>query len=174
MHTFVKLMKQIENSGTFSAFGKMDSTFPGLVIQNVGEIALPLLEHQAKNIVNQCEQAPFGRKKETIVDTTVRNVWQVPSKMVELSNPEWNLIVEKACKEVANKLGLSNCKVHFELYKVLLYAKGSFFKEHRDTEKIPNMFASQEKPILSVKLILGHASRMRCELYYASGSIIYV
>lgn len=142
MHPFVKLMKQIESSGTFSAFGKMSPIFPGLVIQNVGEVSLPLSEHQAKEIVNQCEQAPFGRKEETIIDTNVRNVWQVPSKMVELSNPEWNLVVEKACKEVANKLGLSDCKVHFELYKVLLYAKGSFFKEHRDTEKIPNMFAT--------------------------------
>ena len=142
MHPFVKLMKQIESSGTFSAFGKMNSIFPGLMIQNVGEVSLPLSEHQAKEIVNQCEQAPFGRKEETIIDINVRNVWQVPSKMVELSNPEWNLVVEKACKEVANKLGLSDCKVHFELYKVLLYAKGSFFKEHRDTEKIPNMFAT--------------------------------
>ncbi len=135
-------MKQIESSGTFSAFGKMDPIFPGLMIENVGEISLPLSEYQAKDIVDQCEQAPFGRKEETIVDKTVRNVWQVPSKMVKLSNPEWNLIVEKACKEVAKKLGLSDCKVHFELYKVLLYAKGSFFKEHRDTEKIPNMFAT--------------------------------
>jgi hypothetical protein len=63
MHPFVKLMKQIESSGTFSAFGKMDPIFPGLMIQNVGEISLPLSEHQDKDIVNQCEQAPFGRKE---------------------------------------------------------------------------------------------------------------
>ena len=46
-------MKQIESSGTFSAFGKMGPIFPGLMIQNVGEISLPLSEHQAKDIVNQ-------------------------------------------------------------------------------------------------------------------------
>lgn len=43
-------MKQIESSGTFSAFGKMNPIFPGLVIQNIGEVSLPLSEHQAKEI----------------------------------------------------------------------------------------------------------------------------
>ncbi len=176
MHPFIKLMKQIENSGTFSAFGKMDPIFPGLVIQNVGEISLPLSEYQAKDIVNQCEQAPFGRKEETIVDTNVRNVWQVPSKMIELSNPEWNLTVEKACKEVANKLGLADCKVHFELYKVLIYAKGSFFKEHRDTEKIPNMLATMVINLPSTheggELIVRHGTE-RTQYSFAGKSKFY-
>lgn len=142
MHQFVELMKKIENSGTFSVSGKLDPLFPGLVIKDVGEISLPLSAYQAEEIIKQCEQAPFGFREETIVDTNVRNVWQISPTAVELTNPQWDLVIANACKEVAKQLGLSDCKINFELYKVLVYAKGSFFQEHRDTEKIQNMFAT--------------------------------
>lgn len=142
MHLFVELMNKIESAGTFSASGKLDPVFPGLMIKDVGEVSLPLMESQAKEIIKQCEQAPFGRGEETIVDTNVRNVWQISPEAVEFTNPQWDPIMANACNDVAKQLGLFDCKVDFELYKVLVYAKGSFFQEHRDTEKIPNMFAT--------------------------------
>ena len=142
MHPFVKILEKIEQSGTFATFGKLDPIFPGLIIKNVGEIALPLLPAQAEQIIAECEQAPFGRGEDTIIDLTVRNVWQISPDAIQFTNPNWNFAIEEACKKVAQELGLSNSLIHFELYKVLIYAKGSFFQEHRDTEKIPNMFAT--------------------------------
>jgi hypothetical protein len=161
MSQFVELMKKIENAGTFSASGKLDPVFPGLIIKNVGEISLPLSENQAEKIIQQCEQAPFGRGEETIVDTNVRNVWQISPETLEFTNPQWDLVIANACKDVAKQLGLSDCKINFELYKVLVYAKGSFFQEHRDTEKIPNMFATMVVNLPSTheggELIVRHA-----------------
>jgi hypothetical protein len=45
---------------------------------------------------------------------------------------------------VINDLGLqrTNDEIEIELYKILLYEKGSFFKTHRDTEKKDGMFAT--------------------------------
>ena len=37
---------------------------------------------------------------------------------------------------------MHGCKITAEPYKLLIYGKGSFFTTHRDTEKIPNMFAT--------------------------------
>ncbi len=142
MHPFVRLMKKIEGAGTFSAFGKLDPVLPGLVIKEMGEVSLPLSENQAKEIIQKCEQAPFGRGEETLIDTSVRNVWQISPKALEFTNPQWNAAIEETCKKIAKQLGLSTCKVDFELYKLLVYAKGSFFLEHRDTEKASNMFAT--------------------------------
>src|SRR5271170_6828190 len=142
MKQFVGLMEKIEGAGAFSVLGKLDPIFPGIIIKNVGEISLPLSESQAEKIIEQCEQAPFGRGEETIVDTDVRNVWQISPEALEITNPQWDAIIASACKDVAKQLGLFESKVDFELYKVLVYAKGSFFQEHRDTEKIPNMFAT--------------------------------
>ena len=42
---------------------------------------------------------------------------------------------------VKRDLGIRG-KVTAELYKLLVYEKGSFFKPHRDTEKIPGMFGT--------------------------------
>lgn len=142
MQSFVALMQKVEGAGTFSVFGKLDPVFPGLIVKGVGEISLPLLQGQAEQIIEQCELAPFGRGEETILDTNVRNVWQIAVDALEFTNPQWEIAIENGCYAIAKQLGLSDCKIKFELYKVLVYTKGSFFQEHRDTEKIPNMFAT--------------------------------
>ena len=60
-------------------------------------------------------------------------------------------------------MGLSDCQIHFELYKLLIYETGSFFAAHRDTEKIPNMFATLVVNLPSAhaggELIVSHASQ---------------
>lgn len=142
MQPFVKLMKQIEGTGNFSASGKLDPILPGLRIDGVGEVALPLSEHQALQIIQKCQQAPFGRGEKTLIDNSVRNVWQISPQAFKLANPEWNVRMENVCEKVAHQLGLFPSKFHFELYKLLVYTKGSFFIEHRDTEKLPNMLAT--------------------------------
>ena len=60
-------------------------------------------------------------------------------------------------------MGLYNCKITFEPYKLLLYGKGFFFTSHRDTEKIPNMFATLVVNLPSEheggELIISHAGQ---------------
>ena len=82
-------------------------------------------------------------EKIRIVDTSVRNVWQISSENFEITNPEWEISLRKSIdKAVKKQLGLHECNITFKPYKLLIYEKGSFFKLHRDTEKIPNMFAT--------------------------------
>ncbi len=142
MHPFIELMDMIENPGTFSTSGELDVSLPGMFIKGVGEISLPLPEEQARKIIAACEQAPFGRSEETVYDTSVRKVWQMGPEKVEIRNPAWNKVLAKECTHIAEKLGLHDSRVKFDLYKLLVYEKGSFFTPHRDTEKIPNMFAT--------------------------------
>jgi predicted 2-oxoglutarate/Fe(II)-dependent dioxygenase YbiX len=60
-------------------------------------------------------------------------------------------------------LGLSGCKIGFAKYKLLIYEEGSFFASHRDTEKIPNMFATLVVNLPSEheggELIISHAGQ---------------
>ena len=142
MNEFISLMEKVENPGTFSVSGKLTSKPPGLKVKGFGTVALPFLEHQAKALIQLSEQAPFGRGEETIVDTKVRNVWQIASENFELSNPQWEKSLQKSIKQMGKQLGLHGCKIDFAPYKLLIYEKGSFFTAHRDTEKIPNMFAT--------------------------------
>lgn len=142
-HTLISdILRQIKQSGEFSASGTIDTALPGLYIEGVGDISLPLPPAQAEAIITHCEQAPYGRGEETIVDTSVRNVWQLSPNQVELRNPSWEKAIQKACGEISKTLGLGKDALHATLYKALLYRTGCFFLPHRDTEKERNMCAT--------------------------------
>ena len=49
----------------------------GLSIDGIRRIAFPLIEHQAKQIIDVCHQAPFGKGSETVVDESVRKTWEL-------------------------------------------------------------------------------------------------
>jgi predicted 2-oxoglutarate/Fe(II)-dependent dioxygenase YbiX len=142
MQELITLMDKVKTSGAFSVSGTLPSIPPGLHVKGVGHIGLPLTEHQAKALIELSEQAPFGRGEETIVDTDVRKSWQISADDFELGNPQWNEALQDAADQIGKELGLSGCKIGFEQYKLLVYEEGSFFASHRDTEKIPNMFAT--------------------------------
>jgi predicted 2-oxoglutarate/Fe(II)-dependent dioxygenase YbiX len=142
MNELIPLMDKVKTSGTFSVSGTLPSIPPGLKVKGVGNIALPLLEQQAKSLIKLSQQAPFGHGEETIVDTNVRNSWQIAAEDFELTNPQWEESLKEAIDQIGKQLGLDDCKIEFEQYKLLVYEEGSFFAAHRDTEKIPNMFAT--------------------------------
>ncbi len=161
MSDLLTILNKLESPGTFSAHGTMQSLLPGLYINNIGEISLPLRPEQAEQIMAQCEQAPYGLKEETLVDTNVRNVWQLSPSAFRFQNPDWQEALKKICISIAQQLGLGDVKIECELYKLLLYGKGCFFLPHRDTEKMDNMFAtlviSLPSPHEGGELIVSHA-----------------
>lgn len=143
MNDLVRLMEKVDTPGTFSVSGTLTSIFPGLTVKGFGLVSLPLCEPQAKALIELSKQAPFGRGEATIVDTEVRKVWQISRDDFELTNPQWEETLQIIIHEKIGKpLGLHGCEIKSEPYKLLMYEKGSFFKVHRDTEKIPNMFAT--------------------------------
>jgi predicted 2-oxoglutarate/Fe(II)-dependent dioxygenase YbiX len=142
MNELLTLMDKVKTSGTFSVSGTLPSISPGLKVKGVGNIALPLLEQQAKSLIKLSQQAPFGRGEETIIDTNVRNSWQIAAEDFELTNPQWQKALQEAIDQIGKQLGLDDCKIEFEQYKLLVYEEGGFFAAHRDTEKTPNMFGT--------------------------------
>ena len=50
----------------------------------MGRISLPLSHSQAMELKSRCEQAPYGRREETIVDTSVRNAWQLDASRLTI------------------------------------------------------------------------------------------
>ena len=95
----------------------------------------------ARRLIAKAAQAPYGRGEETIVDTTVRRVWQLEPRQLAFTNPAWEPFVASLVEAVREELGIAH-EVRHELYKLLVYEKGSFFAPHRDTEKQEGMFAT--------------------------------
>ena len=115
---------------------------PGLLVEGVGDISVPLDPYNADKLKAAAQQAPHGRGMETIVDTSVRNTLQIDANKVTLTNPAWPAALQALTSKVCTALGVPPDLVRTELYKLLLYEPGGFFKKHRDTEKADGMFAT--------------------------------
>jgi hypothetical protein len=143
------LLDGLGESVEFATSGTVTPVLPGLEVEGVGSIGTPISPSDAKRLITHASQAPYGRGEETIVDTSVRNVWQIEPSHLVLRNDEWNSHLESIVAKVKDAFGIRH-KVEAKLYKLLIYKKGSFFTAHRDTEKTPGMFAT---------LVLGLPSR---------------
>ena len=124
----------METTGVFATGGRMEGCpLPGLFVEGVGPIALPLQPDQVRLLVDSSRQAPFGRGADTVVDTSVRLCRQVEPSMIRVSD---------AWDEHVQRLAVGGTGVEARLYKLVLYEEGGFFKSHKDTEKEPGMFGS--------------------------------
>ena len=87
----IDILHDIETPGSFAVSGSCEGKLimPGLVVDKVGSIGLPISQSQAKELAERCEQAPFGRGADTIVDKSVRNTFQLAPEHFKITNPSW-------------------------------------------------------------------------------------
>lgn len=136
-----EILQEVDRPGNFSTGGHFRFYPPTLVVEGVGPLALPLLPMQAKALIATAQLAPYGRGEKTLVDREVRRTWQVDAERLTIEGEGWWESLEKLVGDVKRTLGVRG-KVEAELYKLLIYDEGSFFVEHRDTEKRAGMFAT--------------------------------
>lgn len=56
------LLSEVTSSGSFATTGTCSNgPIPGLSVEGIGLIGLPLTEHTAKAIVSGCHLAPYGQ-----------------------------------------------------------------------------------------------------------------
>jgi hypothetical protein len=137
-----RVLDKIDRPGTFCVSGSAPAVLPGLEVEGLGPIGLPLTAKQAKELKSRCEQAPYGKGEETVVDTSVRNVWRMKPEHFTLTNPDWEKFLRQTVRKVQEELGLERQKLASHLYELLLYEPGSFFLSHRDGEKLDRMVAT--------------------------------
>ena len=136
-----ELLRKAHRPGDFWVSGTTELLPPSLSVDGVGSIALPLLPVQARQLVAVAERAPYGRGADTIIDTSVRNSWQIGPDRVHIGGRYWSRTLAAMVASAAEGLGVSD-PIEAEFYKMLIYDEGSFFVSHRDTEKTPGMFAT--------------------------------
>jgi len=151
--TIYKAINSVESSGDFCFGGALPSApNPGIEVKPLGIIGLPISNSQAEDLKKLCEQSPYGKKDQTILDKNVRNSLQLSPSQFSILNPGWNKFLEQLTESVATGLGVMKSKISLHIYKLLLYETGGFFKIHRDTEK--------EQGILEVLLFSFHRTTM--------------
>lgn len=127
--------------GTISKATSEISDFE-LEIKDVGPVQLPVNAEQAEQIIRRCERAPYGQGSTTLVDINVRNVWELSPRKLKIKHAGWKKQLADLVKTVGKQLGVEGQTIKAQLYKLLVYEKGSFFVTHQDTEKTDGMFAT--------------------------------
>ncbi|HEY6849694.1 MAG TPA: 2OG-Fe(II) oxygenase [Terracidiphilus sp.] len=135
------LLGGVDRPGDFYTAGTCEIFAPGLDVQGVGPIALPLLPVQAEQLIAIAQHAPYGRGEQTLVDTEVRRTWQIDPERVQIRGRAWDRTLENIVDRAAEGLGVTG-PVAAEFYKLLVYDEGAFFVSHRDSEKTAGMFAT--------------------------------
>ncbi|KAI1261469.1 hypothetical protein F5Y18DRAFT_440368 [Xylariaceae sp. FL1019] len=104
-------------------------------------IPLPLDDRYAESIRTFCREAPFGKGEHTLIDITVRQTWELSPNRFSILNPEWASFLANVLEDLRASLDIVG-DIHAELHKLLLYDEGSFFKPHRDSQKVDGMIAT--------------------------------
>lgn len=149
----LEIFSKVDRPGEICAHGDLPLVMPGLWVNELGDVSLPLGDAQAHELIKLCQQAPYGKGTETVVDIGIRRVWELDPDQFTLSNPEWSDLITGLIAKVQCKLGLQDSKLEAHLYKLLLYEKGSFFVPHRDGEKLDRMVAT---------LVVGLPAKHKC------------
>lgn len=83
-------LNAIDCGGAFShsavATGTVNS---GLQVEGLGRFGNPLYDRDVQLLKQKARQAPFGKGEDTIVDTAVRNTWEIDADQVSLTHPDW-------------------------------------------------------------------------------------
>ncbi len=137
-----ELLRSVDRPGDYCVGGKMHVPMPRITVENIGDLSFPIHDVLIYALIDEAEQAPFGKGTETITDTSVRNCWQIDSSCVRISGSSWKKTFADLLNIVTDGLGLDRGQIGTELYKLLIYREGGFFAPHRDTEKVKGMIAT--------------------------------
>lgn len=141
----LEALNKIQPRGDFATFHSIEGDCnPGLYVQNIGTIDLPLSPHDATVIIDACHRSPFGKESQTLVDTSVRKCWELDATQYELRNPKWQHQLRSILTNAAEGLGVfaPPGNIRAERYKLLIYEEGAFFLAHQDSPKTEGMFGT--------------------------------
>ena len=157
-----RLLANVKRPGNFFGSGQVELPVVRIAVDGVGTLGLPIAPSQADALVRVGSPAPYGRGGDTLLDPTVRRCWQIPPTAVRLEDRRFRQVLDRVVADALAALGVEET-AEAELYKLLVYDAGSFFVEHRDTEKVPGMFATLVVALPSEheggELVIRHAGR---------------
>lgn len=137
-----ELIGSVTRPGNYCVHGRLFAPMPRIEAGAAGVLSFPMPPVQAQMLVADGDRAPFGRGQETIVDPSVRDCWQLEPEQLSIAGRAWADTFADILHRTTVGLGCTEGSVTAELYKLLIYEPGGFFKPHRDTEKADGMVAT--------------------------------
>ena len=119
----------------FSAKAVIGEVNPGLEIDGIGRIGMPISDHDAKRMISISRQTPSGVGSDIVVDDTfVRRTWEIHASRVKTRHPKWDHQQRKIVNEITKQLGIRGGAevVEAQLYKLVVYEPEAMFERHTE------------------------------------------
>jgi len=137
-----ELLESVDRPGSYCVGDTIHVLMPKISVDGVGELSFPVSKSQIDALIGVAERAPYGKGTDTLIDTSVRDCWQIDASHLRMTGGAWPKSLKNILDLVREGLGLENREIDAELYKLLIYEKGGFFAPHKDTEKVHRMIAT--------------------------------
>lgn len=138
----IELLQSIDRPGDYCVGGNLHVPMPKITLKNVGTLSFPVPQAQIDALIEMAERAPYGKGTKTLMDTSVRDCWQIDARQIRITGKAWKDSFRQIMNLVSEGLGLNQGQLDAKLYKLLVYKEDGFFAAHRDTEKVPGMIAT--------------------------------
>lgn len=137
-----QLLGSVKRPGDFSTHGRVFMPMPTVEVGDVGMLSFPVPPPQVRALIDAAERAPYGKGAQTLVDTSVRDCWQLDAGRLRIGGHAWPQTFAAILEAAATGIGCRAAALDARLYKLLVYPTGGFFAPHRDTEKADGMVAT--------------------------------
>ena len=78
---------------------------PKVEVDGAGLLSFPVPEAQVRALIEAAERAPYGRGTDTLVDTSIRDCWQIDPVRIRLSGKGWPDTLADILDSAAQGLG---------------------------------------------------------------------
>ena len=137
-----ELLESVDRPGGFCTSSRAYLPMPTVEVEGAGTLSFPVPVFQIRDLLKVAERAPYGKGADTLVDTSVRDCWQIGAERIRLGGGAWPETLSGILERASKGLGCPGGRLEAQLYKLLIYETGGFFAEHRDTEKSGGMIAT--------------------------------
>jgi predicted 2-oxoglutarate/Fe(II)-dependent dioxygenase YbiX len=135
-------LQAIDRNAAFATEISCHSDYLRIKVAGVGALRLPISPSTAQKLQAVSAPAPFGRRDETVHDTSVRDTGEIPASRISI-DPRWDAVLDRQLAVIADRLGLpADGEIKAVLDKLLVYGQGQFFAFHQDSERADDMIAS--------------------------------
>lgn len=135
-----ELLRELVAPGAFSARRTAPADDLHLDVEGLGRLRMPVDPYQAEELCRLARPARYGRGEETLLDSRVRDTWEVPKSRVKIDRRRFDRSLQPVLDGLRADLGLpEGARLRAELHSMLVYAPGQFFLPHQDSEKTNEM-----------------------------------
>ena len=101
------ILQGLGSSGAFAARRTAGSGDLAIEVRGVGPLHFPLPKAQAEALCGVARQAPYGQGQRTLVDTRVRDTWEVPKSRIKIDARRWKKTLAPDAREARPGPGVS-------------------------------------------------------------------